>query len=559
MQLFDLVFTNLELAAVFTVQVANTDALATMNDTASETGGCEAYFVGGGIASLAGAAFLIRDGGVAGENVHILEKLDVMGGALDGAGSPEAGYVIRGGRMLNYPTYECTWDLFETVPSLEDPDRSVKDVMDEFNERYETYAEARLMDSEQTILDVSSYGFEMEHRLSLLRLILTPEEQLSDTRIEEWFSESFFETTFWYLWATTFAFQPWHSVAEMRRYLHRFMHEFPRLHTLAGIDRTKYNQYDSMVRPLRRWLESHGVTFEAGCEVTDLNIVPRREGKTVERIHYETDSGSETIDIEPEDLVFVTNGSMTDGSSLGSMTEAPDLQRTGASFQLWKSIVEDHPEFGTPTAFADHVPETKWESYTVTLDEPDLLEHIIEVTREEPGNGLVTFVDSNWLMSIVVAAQPHFQDQPDDVKVFWGYGLFPEEEGNHVEKKMEDCTGEEILEELCYYLGCLDRFEEFVDDANCIPCMMPFITSQFMPRTPGDRPDVVPDGSNNLAFLGQFAEVPQDVVFTVEYSVRSAMLAVYEFLDLDEDDIPPVSSHQYEPDTLMQAVNAAFR
>ncbi|SEO86319.1 oleate hydratase [Halorientalis persicus] len=518
----------------------------------------EAYFVGGGIASLAGAAFLVRDGGMPGENVHVLEKLDVMGGALDGAGSPEEGYVIRGGRMLNFPTYECTWDLLDSIPALEDEDRSIKAVMDEFNAEHETYAEARLMNSDQEILDVSSYGFEMEHRLSLLQLVLTPEEKLGDTRIEEWFSESFFDTTFWYLWATTFAFQPWHSAAELRRYLHRFMHEFPRLHTLEGVDRTKYNQYDSMVRPLRRWLEARGVQFEGGVEVTDLDIVPRREGKTVEAIHCDTDGGSETIAVEPEDLVFVTNGSMTDGSSLGSMTAAPDLNTTGASFQLWKSITEEHPEFGDPSVFADHVEETKWESFTVTLDEPDLLEHIVEVTQEEPGNGLVTYTESNWLLSTVVAAQPHFANQPDDVKVFWGYGLFPEAEGNHVEKKMEDCTGEEILEELCYHLGCLDRFEEFVDDANCIPCMMPFITGQFMPRTPGDRPDVVPDGSNNLAFLGQFAEVPRDVVFTVEYSVRSAMMATYELLDIDGE-IPPVSDHEYEPDVLLDVGKAAFR
>ncbi|UHQ96047.1 oleate hydratase [Natrinema halophilum] len=187
----------------------------------------DAYFVGGGIASLAGAAFLVRDGEMPGENVTILERVDVMGGALDGAGSPEDGYIIRGGRMLNYPTYECTWDLLETIPSLEDRDRSVKDVIDEFNERNPTHAKARLIGDDQEVLDVSSYDFDMEHRLSLLQLVLTPERRLGDTRIEEWFSESFFDTPFWYMWSTTFAFQPWHSAAEMRRYMHRFMHEFP--------------------------------------------------------------------------------------------------------------------------------------------------------------------------------------------------------------------------------------------------------------------------------------------------------------------------------------------
>ncbi|AFK20948.1 oleate hydratase (plasmid) [Haloferax mediterranei ATCC 33500] len=519
----------------------------------------EAYFVGGGIASLAGAAFLVRDAGMPGENVHILEKREVFGGALDGRGVPEEGYILPGGRMFNFPTYECTWNLLDSIPSLEDPDTSIKAEMDEFNERHDTYAEARLVGSDQEILDVSSYGFETEHRLSMIRLLLTPEAKLGDTRIEEWFSESFFDTTFWYLWATTFAFQPWHSVAEMRRYMQRFTQEFPRLHTLSGVARTKYNQYDSIVRPLRRWLDDRDVDFRTNHTVTDLDVVPGRSGKTVEAIRYKgADSTAKEITVDPADFVFVTNGSMTDGLSLGSMTEAPDLKSSGTSFELWKSLAEDHPELGTPEAFADHIPESKWESFTLTLREPDFLEHIVEVTREEPGNALVTFTESNWLMSIVTAAQPHFANQPDDVKVVWGYGLFPEEKGNYVEKKMEDCTGEELLEELCYHLDYTEHFDELRETSTCVPCMMPFITSQFMPRVPGDRPDVIPAGSNNLAFIGQFAEVPDDVVFTVEYSVRSAMVAVYEFLDVEKE-VPPISTHQYEPDVLLDTAKAAFR
>jgi len=210
-----------------------------------------AHFVGGGIASLAGAAFLVRDGNMPGENIHVYEKLDVTGGAMDGAGDPEEGYLIRGGRMFNYPTYESTWDLFETIPSLEDDSRSVKDVMDEFNDANPSNAETRLMYEGERI-DASEYGLTDQHRQSLARLLLTPEAKLGDTRIEEWFDESFLETNFWYVWATIFAFQPWHSAAEVRRYMYRFLHEFPQLHTMEGVDRTKYNQYDSMILPLRR-------------------------------------------------------------------------------------------------------------------------------------------------------------------------------------------------------------------------------------------------------------------------------------------------------------------
>ncbi len=232
-----------------------------------------------------------------GENIHVYEKR-TSSVARWTARRPGRGVPAPGGRMFNFPTYECTWNLFRSIPSLED-DTTIKGEMDEFNEKHETYAEARLVGADQEILDVSSYGLTRQHRLSLLRLLLTPEERLGETRIEEWFDETFFDTTFWYLWATTFAFQPWHSAAEMRRYMQRFTREFPRLHTLSGVSRTKYNQYDSVVRPLRRWLGGSGVSFEYGHEVTDMDIVPSRTGRTVERLYCETDSGTETVPVEP--------------------------------------------------------------------------------------------------------------------------------------------------------------------------------------------------------------------------------------------------------------------
>ena len=77
-----------------------------------------ACLVGGGIGSLAAAAFMIRDGNLPGGNISILETLPVMGGSLDGAGDPAGGYSLRGGRMFTNDNYECTWDLFKTIPSL---------------------------------------------------------------------------------------------------------------------------------------------------------------------------------------------------------------------------------------------------------------------------------------------------------------------------------------------------------------------------------------------------------------------------------------------------------
>ena len=59
-----------------------------------------AWLVGSGLASLAAACFLVRDGQMKGENIHILEELKLPGGACDGIQDPTRGFVIRGGREM---------------------------------------------------------------------------------------------------------------------------------------------------------------------------------------------------------------------------------------------------------------------------------------------------------------------------------------------------------------------------------------------------------------------------------------------------------------------------
>src|SRR5712691_4493520 len=192
----------------------------------------KAYFIGGGIGSLAGAAFLIRDGGVAGNNITIYEKLPLLGGSLDGARLPDGSYSLRGGRMLTTDHYECTWDLLSSIPSLEHPEQTVRDETVAFNLRHKAHSRARLVDRNRFKVDVSKMGFTMQDRMELLRLTEASEEKLGSSRITDWLSPAFFQTNFWYMWQTTFAFQPWHSAVELKRYLHRFMNEFPRIETL---------------------------------------------------------------------------------------------------------------------------------------------------------------------------------------------------------------------------------------------------------------------------------------------------------------------------------------
>jgi oleate hydratase len=512
----------------------------------------KAYFVGGGIASLAGAVFLIRDGNMPGKSITILEEsnpeANQIGGSLDGQGDVDKGFVVRGGRMLNDETYECTWELLKFIPSLEDPKKSVRQEIAEFNAINKPHSLARLINKDGQIVDVSSPGFSEIDRLDLIKMMAQSEESLGTRPIEECFAPRFFETNFWYMWCTTFAFQPWHSAIEFKRYLHRFIHEFPRINTLEGVRRTPYNQYDSLVLPILKWLESQGVNFALKCEVTDLGFTQDQKKTTVERIFYRKDSQGKEIFLNDGDLVFVTNGSMTAGSSLGSMTSAPVLNKkeVGGSWKLWEKLARENPEFGRPAPFDDHVDESKWESFTVRLKDPTFFNLMEKFSGNKPGTGgLVTFKDSNWLMSIVLAHQPHFLNQPENVQVFWGYSLFPDKKGNYVQKKMSECTGEEILIELCSHLKFNADLQKILRTSNCIPCMMPFITSQFMPRKGTDRPKVVPKRSTNLAFIGQYCEIPDDVVFTVEYSVRSAQIAVYTLLGIDKE-IPAMYKGQHD-------------
>lgn len=499
----------------------------------------KAYLVGGGIASLASAAYLIKEGRLLGSNIHIFDSLKVAGGSLDGSGDPQRGYVMRGGRMLNF-SYNCTYDLLSFIPSLADPSISVLNEIKEFNERVKTHANARLVYNGRRI-DTEALGLSTRDLKDMTEMLLRPEGTLKNSAISDHFSEKFFTTNFWYMWATMFAFQPWHSAVEFKRYMHRFLHELHRINTLAGVDRTPYNQYDSIVRPVQKWLEGQGVRFHLDTVVTDLGTTSVSGQKRVSSLRLGKSGQDSTIDVQEQDLVFVTNGSMTANSTLGSMNSPASLSTVpeDPSWALWKRLADGHPEIGRPEIFSDRVGESKWLSFTVTLNDPLFFDLMEKFTGNSAGTGaLVTLTDSNWLMSVVLAYQPHFINQPKDIQVFWGYGLYVDRPGNFVQKRMSDCTGAEIMTELCSHLRFNQDLPKILMSANCIPCMMPYITSQFLTRSKGDRPAVVPAGWTNLAFVSQFCEIPDDVVFTVEYSVRAAQTAVFKLLDLDKEVTP---------------------
>lgn len=521
--------------------------------------GSKIYLVGSGIASLASATYLIKDARIPGENIHVLEQNNLLGGSLDGTGDAENGFVARGGRM-HEEHFVCYWDLLSNIPSYDDPKLSVADESFEFNSRFVSHAQARLLKDGEKI-DLASFGLSSRDQADMLKLLFSSEKSLNNARIEDWFRQEFFETNFWYLWATMFAFQKWSSVAVMRRYMKRFIHLVDGLPTLGGVMRTKYNQYHSVIIPLKRYLQERGVQFHMQTQVIDIDFKFSANKKTATTLHVvRNNKKREEISLGESDYVFITNGSITDGTSNGSWRKAPVLKdkSTSGAWMLWETIARKDKAFGNPGVFSDNIDLQKWYSFTATLRDSTFHDHMENFTGNLDGTGgLVTMIDSNWLMSIVIARQPHFPKQPEDVKVFWGYALYPDKVGNQVRKKMSECNGEEILEELWHHLKIQDLMKPIVDSGkvNCIPVAMPYIDSLFMACAEGDRPDVLPKGATNFAFLGQFAEVPKDCVFTVEYSVRCAQTAVYGLFDTGKN-VLPVYDSIHKPEVLVKAVRA---
>jgi oleate hydratase len=521
--------------------------------TAGGRGPIKSYLVGGGMACLASAVYLIRDGHVPGKDIHILDE-SRLGGSLDAGGSAARGYSMRGSRMFG-PAYVLTYDLLDGIPSLDDPTKSITQDTFEFWQATPWYDKARLVEHGQ-IVDLSSWGLRNQERADLIKLMVQAEDLLDAKRIDECFEPHFFESNFWLMWCSMFGFETWHSAIELRRYLLRFLRLFPDLETMQIIQSTRYNGYDSIIRPLLRWLEEQGVRFETGVQVTDLHFASRNGSRAVQRISCLRDGAPTEIDVGHSDRVIVTLGSMTADSSLGSMN-APAALRSepiGASWALWKRLAEKDPAFGRPSVFCGHVDQTKWVTFTVTDSDERFFKRMERFSGSPAGRGgLVTLKSSSWLMTFHLYPSPAYASQPQGCCVWWGYGLFPDRPGDFVTKKMADCTGREILIELFSHLGFQDDMATLLASSNCIPCMLPYTTSQFMPRTRGDRPRVIPEGTANLAFVGQYCEIPDNVVYTVEYSVHSARLAVTSLLGLREE-VPPAYEGLDHPNALVEAL-----
>lgn len=527
-----------------------------------------AYIIGTGLAGLTAAFYLVRDGQMPGNHIHLLEKLELAGGSCDGYKDVHKGFYMRGGREMDNH-FEIMWDVFRDVPSIETPNVSVLDEYYWLNKHDPNYSlcRATVNKGEDAHTD-KLFKLDKDSAMALSQLFITPEADLEDKKISDVLPESFWETNFWLYWQTMFAFQKWSSALEMKRYLCRYVHHIDGLPDFSALRFTKYNQYESMILPLIEYLKKHDVDVQFGMNVKNVIIEDVDGKKTAKELIYVKDNKEQSIPLTADDLVFITNGCCTDTSCYGDQTHAPDLSGIvngqGESWDLWKNIAKQakHDEYGHPDVFCSDTEATNWMSATVETSNEDIIQHIMNICKRDPRagkvttGGIVTVKDSvnNWFLSWTINRQPQFRFQNKDTVLIWLYALHTDTEGNYIKKAMRDCTGEEICQEWLYHIGMDEsKIKDYSENAcNTTACFMPYINAFFQPRKNVDRPKVVPEGAVNFAFIGQFAETPRDTIFTTEYSMRTGMESVYTLLNVDRG-VPEVWGSQYDIRELLRA------
>ncbi|WP_425448241.1 oleate hydratase [Dethiothermospora halolimnae] len=527
----------------------------------------KAYLIGTGIGALAAGCFLIRDAHMDGSKITFLEQLDIPGGSLDGQIRQNKGYVARGGREMGHH-FEVLWDLFSSLPSTEDPNMTVLDHFYYTNYDDPNFSNCRITKDQGERYDNGKFNLGQELAKELVAFVNTPDKDLQNKSIEDIFSEELLDSDFWTYWRTMFAFENWHSALEMKLYMNRFIHHVGGLPDLSALQFSRHDQYTSFVKPMVKYLKDHGAKFEYGVTVDNVEFSISDDKKVAKRIEATDKDGNDvSIDLTENDLVFITNGSMTEGSGYGDdNTPATFNKEPEGCWKLWRNIAAQCDEFGNPDKFCGDPEKSNWESCTVTCHDEQVPNYIEKITKRSPYNestvtgGIVTALDSSWLMSWTVNRQEQYYGQPEKDVVVWVYGLFSDVPGDYIKKTMRDCTGKEITKEWLYHIGVPEgEIEKLAESCTAIPVMMPFITSQFMPREFGDRPYVVPKKAVNFAFLGQFAETlddpGRDTVFTIEYSGRTAMEAVYVLTGVERG-VPEVFASRYDIRYLLNASKA---
>ena len=367
-----------------------------------------AYIIGSGLAALTAACYLVRDGQMKGERVHILEKESLPGGACDGWNFENIGYVMRGGREMDNH-FEVMWDLFRSIPSIETEGVSVLDEYYWLNKEDPDYylCRATIHRGQDAHTD-GKFDISDKGAMEIMNLFFTPDEDLQDKRITDVFDQEVLDFNFWLYWRTMFAFENWHSALEMKLYIRRFIHHIGGLPDFKALRFTRYNQYESMILPMIRYLEGFGVQFHYGVNVVNVHFDCSPSRKQATRIDVIEHGQESCIDLTEHDLVFITNGGCVENSSLGSQDSPAAFQpeiKAGGGWDMWRKIAAQDPSFGRPDKFCHDPEQTNWMSATVETLDQRIIPYIKNICKRDPftgkvvTGGIVTARDSSWLLS----------------------------------------------------------------------------------------------------------------------------------------------------------------
>ena len=559
----------------------------------------KAIMIGAGLSNMAAAVYLIQEGKWSGDQITFY-ALDNYG-SNDGSPTQDVkddywnknhpmenqkGYIARGGRMLNYRTYVDLMDLLDQVPSMTEPGLTAAEDTRQFDAAHPTYDKARLLTGGQGIVDGGKLGLNNKSRKLLTQLIMMPdsqEEKLDNITIADYFKDNteFFESNFWFMWETTFAFRTRSSAQELRRYMHQMIYEFTQIEHLVGVNRTRYNQYESIMKPLINYLEKEGCHIVLNRRVVDWKFKDSKmqDEITVTGLHMvntKTDE-NEFVPVDDDTAVIFTNGSITDSATLGDFnTPAAENMDYGAASSLWKKASDHFYNLGNPDKFFADRDASEWVSFTLTTKNHLFLNEIARITTQEPGNALNSFISTEPVtplgqkdvtMSIVVHHQPHFTSQKPNETVLWGYFLYPRRHGEIIDKPYIEMTGKEMLQELIGQLSKVDpgpinisdKEEEIMDSViNCIPVYMPYASALFNNRANSHRPNVIPKHSTNLAFTGEFVEQPYQMIFTENSAVRSGEIAAFHFAGIPMSRLVKTPRYDKDVKTLLRAAKKMF-
>ncbi|MEP7705125.1 oleate hydratase [Paraglaciecola sp. 25GB23A] len=527
------------------------------------------YLTGTGIGSITAAVTLIQKCAWTGSNIHIIEEQDekYAGGCCDAQYDEEKDqYSMRGSRMFEEEVYRCTKALWGLIPSIENPGKTALDDHNKNWNECRVDTKVRLIFDGVKKDDGLHLGLSKADMYNMAKLMLMPEWMLGEKKISDMFTPKMFRSNFWYMWRTTFAFHQWHSAIELKRYMHLFFHTMPHFHDMTPIQRTKYTNFHSFVLPALKLLEDKGVNIHYQSKITDAEFSKVNGKQCLTGLHIENRIGeNQTVDVRERDFAFLTLGSMVAEHSYGANdtpAQFPPSQQASersCSWTLWEKIASKHSGFGHPEVFTRDPEESRMLAFTSTFNDPLFRSKWEKLVDRKMGEtGQLTLPDSPWFLEVTAFRQPLFPNQSDDKTIIWGYGLHDDEVGRFVPKKMRDCSGREILEELLGHLGFNEDEKRIVlDTSNTIPCMLPYGISQFNPRRPGDRPRVVPEGASNFAFIGQYVEIPNHCVFTTEYSIRGAMIAIQKLIDPTLD-IPKIYWGEKKPTVVAATIRRVF-